>query len=428
MIAGMDAPPTEPVTDAAPPPHTEPSKPRLTRRLDGRLLGGVAGGAADALGVDVVFVRLGFVVATFFGGLGVLVYLVAWLLLPVAPATDASPPRGDRRQLVGYGLVALGLLAVGGRVGWSFRDDGAFWPLVLIGLGAAVLWLRSRDDRDGGGRGVPPSAPPPAPDHDATTPAPASAAPPSAAPQTEPVTEADTEADNEAATVSMPTRELTPWTPPSAARLTPPRSYLGALTISALLVLVGVAWVLEAADVVDVDLELVAALALLVVGIALLVSAWFGRARGLVVLGLLLAVVVGALGLVDVPLRGGIGDPAHHPRTVAAVERDYALAIGNLSVDLRDVDFAGTARHVNARVGIGQLNVTVPRGVRVVLDAHAGVGGVTAFGDSAHECCPTDVHTMRAGDAGGGTLTLDLDVGAGHVDVTRREESLRVSS
>src|SRR5262249_47797067 len=101
---------------------------------------------------------------------------------------------------------------------------------------------------------------------------------------------------------------------------------------------------------------------------------------------------------------------------------------GNLSVDLRDVDFAGTARHVHARVGIGQLNVTVPRGVRVVLDAHAGLGGVTAFGDSAHECCPTDVRVVRPGAPGGGTLSLDLDVGAGHVDVTRRQESLRASS
>ena len=50
--------------------------------------------------------------------------------------------------LFGYALVAVGLLAVGGRLGWSFKGDGAFWPLVLIALGAAVLWLRTRDVRN----------------------------------------------------------------------------------------------------------------------------------------------------------------------------------------------------------------------------------------------------------------------------------------
>jgi hypothetical protein len=79
-------------------------------------------------------------------------------------------------------------------------------------------------------------------------------------------------------------------------------------------------------------------------------------------------------------------------------------------------------------LGIGQLNVTVPTGVRVVLDAHAGIGGVTTFGASAHECCPTDVHRVVAGTPRGGTLYLDADVGAGHVDIKRHEESLRAAS
>jgi hypothetical protein len=229
----------------------------------------------------------------------------------------------------------------------------------------------------------------------------------------------------------MPTAPMALPSPPPAvfpAEPPTPRSYLGAVTVSALLVLVGVAWVLGASDLWDVDLGVVAALALALVGAALVASAWFGRARGLIALGIPLVLVVGAFGLVDVPLRGGIGDPTYRPRTVAAVDRDYELAIGNLSVDLRDVDFAGARRHVRARLGVGQLNVTVPEGVRVVLDAHAGAGGVTAFGRSAHECCPTDVHRVSPGVPGGGTLHLDADVGAGHVDVVRREESLRASS
>lgn len=413
----MDAPPTEPSTARPPDPaagtSAVPPARHLRRRLEGRLLGGVANGIAEALAVDVVLVRLGFVVAAFFGGLGVLAYLVGWVLLPTAPEETSVPAPGDRRQLVGYGLVVLGLLTVGARLGWSFRGDGPFWPLVLIGLGAAVLWLRSRDDRDGA---------PPAPPSPPSTPS----VPPSDGTEPRPTEPHPTEQARTVPTaLGAPAPAPAPVRPPTPPR---PRSFLGALTVSALLVLVGAAWVLESLDVVTLDLGVVAALALLVVGIALLVSAWFGRARGLIALGIPLMLLVGVLALVDVPLHGGIGDPTYHPRRVRTVDREYALAVGNLSVDLRDVDFTGTERRVHAQLGIGQLNVVVPTNVRVVLDAHAGVGAVTAFGRSTHECCPADVHVVSRGTPGGGILHLDVDVGAGHADVTRREESLRATS
>jgi phage shock protein PspC (stress-responsive transcriptional regulator) len=425
-------PPPGPPLPATSPPATSPPPRRLVRRLDERLLGGVAGGVADALGIDVVVVRLGFVVSAFFGGLGVIAYGLGWLLLPGAPATSpATSPRGDRRQLLGYGLVALGLLAVGGRLGWSFRGSGIFWPLVLIGLGAAVLWLRTRDDGD-----VPPPPPGAGPSDDGPT------RPGPAVGTALDVTEAGTTTMPAPIPMRAPVEPATSGEPPAGTQ----RSYLGAVTVSALLVLGGTAWILDASGAWDVDLGVLTAIALAIVGAALVVSTWYGRARGLLALGIPLVLLVGLFGVVDVPLRGGIGDPTHHPRTVGAIDPDYELAIGNLSVDLRDVDFAGARRHVRAQVGIGQLNVTVPTGVRVVLDAHpgaghpaprvplspppphAGAGGVTAFGRSAHECCPTDVHRTSPGGPGGGTLYLDANVGAGHVDVIRRGESLRASS
>lgn len=46
------------------------------------MLGGVAAAIANQSGIDVSLVRLGFVVSLFFGGLGVLAYLAAWLLIP----------------------------------------------------------------------------------------------------------------------------------------------------------------------------------------------------------------------------------------------------------------------------------------------------------------------------------------------------------
>ena len=55
---------------------------RLVRGLDGRMVAGVCSGLADYFGVDVNLVRLGFVVASFLGFLGVLGYLAGWVLLP----------------------------------------------------------------------------------------------------------------------------------------------------------------------------------------------------------------------------------------------------------------------------------------------------------------------------------------------------------
>ncbi len=55
---------------------------RLVRRLDGRMLAGVCAGIADYTDIDVNLVRLGFVVASFLGFVGVLAYLAAWVILP----------------------------------------------------------------------------------------------------------------------------------------------------------------------------------------------------------------------------------------------------------------------------------------------------------------------------------------------------------
>ncbi len=54
----------------------------LRRPVHDRMLAGVASGIADYLGVDETLVRIAIVVATFFGGAGIAVYLAGWLLIP----------------------------------------------------------------------------------------------------------------------------------------------------------------------------------------------------------------------------------------------------------------------------------------------------------------------------------------------------------
>jgi phage shock protein PspC (stress-responsive transcriptional regulator) len=55
---------------------------RLLRLRDGRMAAGVCTGLAAYFGVDVNLVRLGFGVLTVFYGLGLLAYLIAWVILP----------------------------------------------------------------------------------------------------------------------------------------------------------------------------------------------------------------------------------------------------------------------------------------------------------------------------------------------------------
>jgi phage shock protein C len=55
---------------------------RLARSRKGQIVAGVCSGLGDYLKVDANVVRLGFAVLTIFGGLGILIYLIAWVILP----------------------------------------------------------------------------------------------------------------------------------------------------------------------------------------------------------------------------------------------------------------------------------------------------------------------------------------------------------
>jgi len=55
---------------------------QLYRSREGRIVAGVCAGLADYFGVDVNLVRLVFAGLTIFGGMGVLLYAVAWLIIP----------------------------------------------------------------------------------------------------------------------------------------------------------------------------------------------------------------------------------------------------------------------------------------------------------------------------------------------------------
>ncbi|RCV50167.1 PspC domain-containing protein [Marinitenerispora sediminis] len=54
----------------------------LRRSADKRLITGVCGGIGEFVGVDANLVRLAFAIFTLLGGSGVLLYVIAWLVMP----------------------------------------------------------------------------------------------------------------------------------------------------------------------------------------------------------------------------------------------------------------------------------------------------------------------------------------------------------
>lgn len=117
----------------APAPH-----PRLLRRSRGRVVGGVAGGIADHLGVDVFKVRVAFVLMSALMGAGIVAYGMLWICTS-SGGEGPAPTAAERRQ--GAGLVLLGM-ALAVSMAWLFNGTAAkvVAPIIVVAVGAALVW------------------------------------------------------------------------------------------------------------------------------------------------------------------------------------------------------------------------------------------------------------------------------------------------
>jgi phage shock protein PspC (stress-responsive transcriptional regulator)/predicted membrane protein len=405
------------------PPQPPPAPPRRQLRRDraNRVLGGVAAGIARTYGIDVTLVRVLWIIAAI-AWIGIPAYVVAWIAIPPDDGSPADERPRDIGLLAGLALIGIGvLIAANHFVPGGLRFGGRFVaPLFLIAGGVAILVLR----RPGRPTAEAPAftAAAQAADTEAV-----STVDPSPVPAPTCETEATTTPSAEPASAWTQTA---PWPTIHDARRAHrlhrrerrahrPRPFLTPLTLSLLLIAAGVTSFLQAIEAIEVNLTVAFAIATCAVGAVLVLSAWVGRARGLIFLGVLLVAATAVSSTIDVPLRGGIGEHRSHPTQLADVRPTYELAIGHMYLDLRDVPLAGETVNVNASVGIGRLELRVPSAARVEIDAHAGAGSLVLFGrhyDGWHR----DARRTVEGDVpGAGVLHLKLRVGAGEVDVHR---------
>jgi phage shock protein PspC (stress-responsive transcriptional regulator)/FtsH-binding integral membrane protein len=398
-------------TTDTPPPQAPPYR-RVFRRADRAVIGGVAAGLGEYFAVDPLVFRVGFVIAALAGGVGIFAYLLLWFLVPVAgeegsPGVDRmmSSLRGLPTWL-GVALLILGAAAVARGLGIS--HPAIFWGVALIGLGTLLFFQGREHPQHVRQRATVPLAGgvgsgglrerlgrlrDPDPRSGIARPEPGSGF--TGVPLSPPGTMA--------------------WTKRPIRRRRE-RSALGWITFGAVLLAIGIAALLDSTGVATMTLGRYFALTLAVLGVGVLVGARWGRARWLIVPGILLLPLVLASSLIDVPLVGGVGQRSFRPAALADVRPVYRLAAGNLILDLRAVQFTSGSITVTATVAAGQVRVLVPRNVSVVAHGSAGAGAVDLFGVSSEGL---RVSVDRTFVAQGETkrLVLDLEVGMGRVSL-----------
>jgi hypothetical protein len=172
----------------------------------------------------------------------------------------------------------------------------------------------------------------------------------------------------------------------------------------------------------DIPAQGILAAALGVVGLGLVLGAFAGRARGLVVWGVLLTIAVTVVSFAHVPLRGGVGDRTWEPGSVAQVHSTYRLGVGDANLDLSGVDFAGVTRKtVHVRQGVGHLTITVPSSVVVRVHGHVHGGDLIVPGQRSIHGSDLGLTTIvpEGSPAGSVVLVVDAELGVGTLEVNR---------
>ena len=161
----------------------------------------------------------------------------------------------------------------------------------------------------------------------------------------------------------------------------------------------------------------------IVAGVALVVAGLAGGARWLIVPALVLVLPLAIVAAADVNVDGGIGDRHYRPATVDQMRSSYELGMGELVVDLRDVDLpAGTTR-VHTELGVGHTVVRVPEDACVSSDVTIGAGHAQVLDRSSDGL---DVAFAQAATPTGDAprLVLDGQVGIGALEVVRGNDLL----
>ena len=358
---------------------------RLRRTVEDRKVAGVAGGLARHLDIDPLVLRVAFVVLAFFGGAGLLLYGACWLLVPEDGSDQAAITLDDRSRTLA--LLIVGVLAAFALLGDSWGVFWFPWPLAIIAL--VVLLLMTRKDRR------------------ATTPAPGAEG--GAVP-----------AADETATYEGTTWQGGSWTYQGPSTYAPPRNprrrgpVLFWFTLALIALAIGILGIVDVAGVAVAD-SAYPALVVGITGLMLLVGSVYGRAGGLILLGLLATVPM--VGLTVVDQWEGERRIREIPATADQVQSSYDFGGGELVLDLTEVDDveALDGREISVEGGAGRIELLVPADMDVAVNGRIdGPGAITLFGEQRGGI-ETTSRGVHDGGADAPSLTIDADLGIGEI-------------
>lgn len=124
---------------------------RVSRPAEGRVFTGVAQGLAEHLDLSATQVRIAFLVLSVFGGFGVVLYAVLWVVIPTRRAVEDGRPAPTRRfegrgQALAIGAVAVGLVLLLRGIG-ILQVDALVWPVAIVAIGAALIWRQADESQ-----------------------------------------------------------------------------------------------------------------------------------------------------------------------------------------------------------------------------------------------------------------------------------------
>ncbi|MFE3885052.1 PspC domain-containing protein [Streptomyces lydicus] len=455
-----------PVDESAPSAPVGPNPPQAPLRRSRRykVIGGVCGGLGRQWDLDPVIFRIVLAVLSV-GGLGLIVYGFAWLLIPL----DGEDENEGRRLLSGrvegsaltallFALVGCGLflttlakgsmlsfaimltLAAAGSAYWSRRRremetkgpesvDAATAQAVADAppettappVPTSPSWWRNQRSREAGGPGYlwgPDNTPLPLdltyrPEHGAGA------------------TAADRPRPRPGAGGPPPSPYGAPPAPAPRPNRPSGRPIGGWTFLLALLAGGATAHAVSRQDGLAPALQAGLAAALVVFGLGLVLSAWCGRTGGgTVFMVVCTTVLLAAATALPDNLTADWQKRTWTPAALASVRPHYEVGTGEGQLDLGALPFKdGRTVHTSARVGFGRLQVTLPRGVTTRLHISLGLGDIQLPGESPHHVnfspggeqrtltLPAD--GLKKGEKPRGSLDLDLELGAGQVAIER---------
>lgn len=412
-------------------------------------MGGVCGGLGRRFDLDPVIFRVVIGVLSVAGGLGLVFYGFAWLLIPLAGEEESEGRGLLTGRVSGASLAALLMALIGCGIFLSTLHSGevlGFTLTLSLAVCGAAVWSQRRrvgGETEGGS--------------DAATVLTVAEAPPEtkAPPLFEspswwkdPIVKDGSTGkiavgylwgphgilDEDGRVNGEVPKPGSQWGPdPAAAGRPAPSVRRSPLSIGGLVFLLaliagglgtGLSWDTHP---LGTSLQIGLAAALAVFGLGLVVSSLVGRTGfGTVFLAVVTAGLLALASALPDRITTDWVRETWRPVSVADVRPEYELGTGVGTLDLSRLPLpAGTTAATHVGVGAGRVKVIVPKSAVVKLHAEVGLGDLRLSGapagdiDIAPDRSVTRTLAPPTGTAPAGTLDLSLEVGLGQVEVTR---------